>query len=110
VKDRAIFSSNLYVDESINPRKLEKIKQKINKKPLLTKVYLVTLSDNVSDLLNIFEARQLVFPYYLDHAVRVVGIFATYDAAVEWIVGITSLCKDERDDYDLKEYLSCRFS
>lgn len=47
------FAQNLYLGEGIAPEKLDKLKKRLNKKPLLAKVYLITPAR--------IQADQLVF-------------------------------------------------
>lgn len=40
------FAQNLYLGEGIAPEKLDKLKKRLNKKPLLANVYLITPARN----------------------------------------------------------------
>ena len=52
------FAPNLYLGESIASEKLDKLKKRLEKKPLLANVYLITPAKNPADQLDIFDARQ----------------------------------------------------
>lgn len=58
------FAPNLYLGESIASEKLDKLKKRLEKKPLLANVYLITPAKNPADQLDIFDARQLIQPHY----------------------------------------------
>ena len=75
------YYPGLYLGESIPEEKLDKIKKRLEKKPLLSQVILLTISRNASDQLEIFSARQLA-----------------------------QKCLKERGDCSLKEYLLCSVS
>lgn len=107
---RAIYSANLYVGEGIESRKLEKLKQKIEKKPLLCSAYLVGISRHPKDQLDIIQARQLFWRYYTENPVRVVGIFEDYEEAVDWIAESLNTCMEHQGNCNLKEYFECQFS
>lgn len=110
MKVRAVYSENLYVDDGIEIKKLDKLKSKLNKKPLFCNQYLVVLSNNATDQLEIFQGKQLIWNYYLKNPVRVVGIFEDSAGAIEWIGNITNQCYKTKGNCNLKEYLGCTFS
>ena len=68
------FAQNLYLGEGIAPEKLDKLKKRLNKKPLLANVYLITPARNPADQLDIFDARQLAQPHYKDEEFLVLGM------------------------------------
>lgn len=106
---KVIFSSSLELGDGMKAGKLDKLKKKIEKKPLLAREYLVYLSENTTGELEIMKANQLVFSYYDSHPLLVVGLFKEYDQAIEWITEITTQCLRERGDCKLKEYVKCRY-
>lgn len=101
------YHSRLYLSESISESKLDKIKQKLEKRPLLCPVYLIALSRNPGDQLEIIHAAQLVQDYYEKYPLYVIGIAAGYEEAVELVERIVQECIRTRGDCALKEYLLC---
>ena len=101
------YHSRLYLSESISDSKLDKIKKRLNTKPLLSNVYLITISQNPRDQLDILAANQLVQKFYSKHPVYVIGIASDYDEAVALIKTIVQECLKTRGDCALKEYLLC---
>jgi len=101
------YHSRIYLGESISESKLDKIKKRLKKHPLLSNVYLITISRNPVDQLEIFEAKQLVQKYYSNHPVYVVGVASGYDEAVAVVETIVQECLKTRGDCALKEYLLC---
>ena len=99
------FAQNLYLGEGIAPEKLDK--QRLNKKPLLANVYLITPARNPADQLDIFDARQLVQPHYKDEEFLVLGMASGYEDALQLIERITGECLKARGDCNLREYLLC---
>ena len=89
------FAQNLYLGEGIAPEKLDKLKKRLNKKPLLANVYLIT------------HARQLVQPHYKDEEFLVLGMASGYEDALQLIERITGECLKARGDCNLREYLLC---
>ena len=84
------FAQNLYLGEGIAPEKLDKLKKRLNKKPL-----------------DIFDARQLVQPHYKDEEFLVLGMASGYEDALQLIERITGECLKARGDCNLREYLLC---
>lgn len=105
---KLIYHPDLYLGESIRTEKLDKIKKKLERKPLLSGVFLIAISRNPSDQLEIFSAKQLAQKYYESNPVYVVGIAGDYDEAVRIVELITVNCLAQRGDCALKEYLLCQ--
>lgn len=105
--ERVRYHSKLYLSEGITGKKLDKIKKKLEKKPLLSGVFLIAVSANESDQLDIFAARQLAQPYYKKNPPYVIGITESYGEAVSLIEQLVQECLRERGDCVLKEYLLC---
>ena len=101
------FAQNLYLGEGIAPEKLDKLKKRLNKKPLLANVYLITPARNPADQLDIFAARQLVQPHYKDEEFLVLGMASGYEDALQLIERFTGECLKARGDCNLREYLLC---
>ena len=101
------FAQNLYLGEGIAPEKLDKLKKRLNKKPLLANVYLITPARNPADQLDIFDARQLAPPHYKDEEFLVLGMASGYEDALQLIERITGECLKARGDCNLREYLLC---
>lgn len=102
------YHPKLYLGESINGEKLDKIKKKLENKPLVSGVFLVALSRNPSDQLEIYNAKQLVQKYYAKYPPYVVGIAGNYDEAVRMVEQMVRECMKKRGDCALKEYLLCQ--
>ncbi len=102
-----IFYPKLYIGEGIKERKLDKIKKKLETKPLLSNVYVLTFAQNSSDQLEFFDARLLAQSFYKDYPLQVVGIAKDYTDALKLVERIVQECLDSRGDCRLKEYLVC---
>lgn len=101
------YHPGIYLGESIRKEKLDKIKKKLENKPLFSGVFLITLSRNASDQLEIYDAKQLVQSYYKKNPPHVIGIAGNYDEAVALVEKIVQECLNIRGDCALKEYLLC---
>lgn len=101
------YHPRLYLGDSINEKKLDKIKKKLERKPLTTGVFLIAMSRNSYDQLDIFSARLLVQRYYTKNPPYVVGIAGSHEEAVAMVEQLVQECLNARGDCALKEYLRC---
>lgn len=101
------YYEKLYLGESIDAQKLEKIKKKLETYPLFSGVFVITISRNPSDQLEIYEAKQLVQKYYQNNPPYIIGITKSKEEAIAIIRQIVEECMDARGDCALKEYLKC---
>lgn len=101
------YHPNLYLGESINAQKLDKIKRKLEKKPLLSGVFVLALSKNPKDQLEFYAARELVQRYYEKNPPCVVGLAGSYEEAMGLVERLAQDCLRARGDCALKEYLIC---
>lgn len=102
------YLPDLYLGESIREEKLDKIKKKLENKPLLSGVFLIALSRNPSDQLEIYNAKLLAQKYYAKYPPCVAGIAGNYDEAVRMVEQMVQECMEKRGDCALKEYLLCQ--
>ncbi len=101
------FYPKLYLGEGIKGTKLDKIIRRLEAKPLLANVYVITFAQNPSDQLEFFDARQLAQGYYDNLPLQVIGIAKDYTDALEVVERIVQECVNSRGDCKLKEYLVC---
>lgn len=101
------YRPTLYLGDSISGEELDKIKKKLEKNPLLSGVFLIAISNNTSDQLNIFDAKQMIQSYYRKHPPYVIGIAGSWEEAVELVERLVQECLNARGDCSLKEYLLC---
>uniref|UniRef100_UPI00405770CD hypothetical protein n=1 Tax=Acetatifactor sp. TaxID=1872090 RepID=UPI00405770CD len=104
---KLIYHPKLYLGESISDSKLDKIKKRLEKKPLLCDAYLIAVSRNPHNQLEFFSANQLVQNYYNQYPAYVIGIASNYNEAVAVVEQIVQECLQARGDCALKEYLLC---
>ena len=76
------YHPRLYLGDSINVNKLDKIKKRLESRPLFSGVFLIAMSRNPSDQLDIYEAKQLVQGYYKRNPPYVVGLAGNYGEAL----------------------------
>ena len=99
------FSDKLYIGESIDIQKLDKIKKSLWNTPVLTKIFLITISANPTEQLDIIESKYLTYSYYNTHPLHVVGLAKSNSEAVGLVQKIVQDCLDTQGDVDLKAFL-----
>ncbi|MCI9338655.1 MAG: hypothetical protein HFH93_14170 [Lachnospiraceae bacterium] len=101
------YHPNLYLGNGIKKKKLDKIKKKLENRPVFSGVFLICVSRNPHDQLDIYQARQLCQPYYRKYPPYVVGIARSREDAFLLVEQIVTQCLRSRGDCLLKEYLQC---
>ncbi len=99
------FYPRLYVGKSV--KNLNKIKAKLKKHSKLLDVYVITLSKNEFDQLEIHKAGYLSQKYYRMNPPYVIGIASDYDEAVDIVQQIAGEAFAAQGNCKLKEYLAC---
>ena len=106
--EKVRYHSKLYLSEGITGKKLDKIKKKLDElSDYLKIIFLIAVSVNPSDQLDIFEARLLAQSYFEKNPPYVIGIAENRQEAVLLVEQIVQECLRERGDCALKEYLLC---
>ena len=108
MRDKLLFQEKIYFGDSMKERKPAKLKKKIEKNPLLSSYYVIAISENPNNQLDIIQTRQLIQSYYSRYPLKVVGVATDRDEAFEIIEKIAQECFRERGDCALREYLSCQ--
>ena len=102
-----MYHPTLYLGGSIRKEKLDRIKKKLERRPGFSGVFLISISRNASDQLDIYEARQLCQSYYRKYPPFVVGIAGSREEALQLVERMVTDCLRDRGDCALKEYLRC---
>lgn len=101
------FHSKLYLGDSIDEKKLGRIKRRLLLHPLLAKVYLIMPSANPSDQLDIIEAKEFARTYYNGRIFTIVGVAESKSEAIRIIKRMAEDCILEKGNCNLREFLSC---
>lgn len=101
------FHPRLYLGESMKDKKVDKIKKKLETRPLFSGVFVITLSRNSSDQLEIYDGKLLCQSYYKKNPPYVIGLAGNWEEAIGLVERIVTECVSARGDCRLKEYLQC---
>ncbi|OYO51279.1 hypothetical protein C8E03_10137 [Lachnotalea glycerini] len=100
-----IWYRNLYVGETARKRKHE-IVWKVKHKAGMLGVYLISLSSNQENLLDIIDSSMLIQPYYEKEDIFIVGIACGYDEALELTTRIIETLYKKTGDFKIRQYLT----
>lgn len=104
-KRKIAFSPKLYFGEGMSANDLEALRDKIMNYPLLSNVFLLILSENDSDQIDLISSKYLAQRFYGVHPIKVVGIANDREDAVSLVLKMTEDCFTFRKDCMLKEFL-----
>lgn len=102
-----IFRNNLYLGESMDTRKVGRLKRMLKKNPVFANLYVIIPAANPADQLDILDARQLEQPHYNGIQLEIVGMASNHSEALGVIEKIVRECLEARGDCNLREYLAC---
>ena len=100
-----LFHKKLYVDEEISKHKRKTIKN-LKYSKLMLGVYVITLSNNPNDELDIIPSYVLMQKIYKDMELIVVGIASDRDNALELLNRMTYGCLNETGNVSFKQYFN----
>lgn len=95
----------LYIGEGLLEENIDKLLWKLRFRPQKANLYVILISENPSDQLDIVHSRYLNTKLYDKRTLPLVGIAATYEEAVELICKITDECMAHTGSAYLKQFL-----
>ncbi|MDR2044557.1 MAG: hypothetical protein LBQ15_09375 [Clostridium sp.] len=99
------YRPSLYLSESINRKKLGKIKRELASRPFRARVYLLATARSGSDQLEIYSSRLLEQDCCRSSPPYIVGIAKTREEAIGLVERIVGDCLKARGDCAVREYL-----
>jgi hypothetical protein len=100
------WMENYYIGEGIkNPAK---IRSKIDQGKLVPGIYLVTLSDNPGNILEIIPAAQLLQRALLEICPEIIGMAGGKEEALELVTNLVRMVYAETGSVSVQEYLKNR--
>ena len=103
------FSNKLYIGESINKKKLGFYKLGLKQGRGFIKIYLLTLSNNDSDQIDIIHNSMLKQHLYRKLPLRVVGLSNSREEALEIVNRIICETLENTGNANIKDYLIKNF-
>ena len=98
-----IWSENMYIGKQLS-EKGEKIKKKLNRKLFLPDVFLITRPTNEDNLFDIFQSKELLFPYHKRREIIVCGLAKDKEEALTLVTTMLEDMYRETGGLCSKEY------
>ena len=99
-----VWYDDLFVGESISPRRKKRIIRKVNRRSILGAEYLLTLSANPDNLIDIISTQVVRQRYYPRKDLVVIGLAGNYEEALLLAGEIVSGIYAVQGDFNLREF------
>ena len=99
-----VWYDDLFVGESISPRRKKRIIRKVNRRSILGAEYLLTLSVNPDNLIDIISTQVVRQRYYPRKDLVVIGLAGNYEEALLLAGEIVSGIYAVQGDFNLREF------
>lgn len=99
-----IWYDDLFVGESISPRKKKRIIRKVNRRSIFGSAYLLTLATNPENLIDIIETRVVRQRYYPTKDLVVIGLAGDQEEAMMLAGEIISGIYAVQGNFALREF------
>lgn len=103
------YSQRLYLGNSISEKKLRRIKRYIRHGNGQVGLYVISLSENEHNQLDITNIVMFKQRFYRKFNIRIVGIVSSYDEAVDTVMSILDETLEKTGTVDMKSYLTNEF-
>lgn len=101
------YHTKLYLGDSIDAEKLDKLKKMLEENPLFSGIFVIYISNNPSNQLDIIDSRMLTQSYYRKLSLYIVGLAGSHEEAIGLVKTMIEDCMQARKDCFIKEYLLC---
>ena len=99
------WTSRLYVGERMKKKK-NKVMTSINNQEATLGVYCIAFASHPSNLFDILDANELLFPHYKKSEVRIVGIAKGKEEAIDLVQSMLMEMYHKTGDFDVKAYFT----
>jgi len=100
-----LWTSRLYIGEKVKKKK-DKVIASINNREATFGVYCIAFASHPSNLFDILEANELLFPHYLNSEVRIVGLAKGKQEAIELIQKMLLEVYHTTGNFDVRAYFT----
>ena len=69
-------------------------------------VFCISFASNKDNLFDIMDANQLLFPYYKDKEIKIIGLAKGRGEAIEIVHDMIMEVYKERGDFDVRSYFT----
>jgi hypothetical protein len=100
-----LWTSRLYIGDKMKKKK-EKVMASINNREATFGVYCIAFASHPSNLFEIIEANELLFPHYQKSEVRIVGLAKGKEEAVILVQDMLLDVYNKTGDFDVRTYFT----
>lgn len=97
--------SNLYIGDRMQKR-IDRVMASIDKREVTYNVYCIAIATSDHNLLDIIDANELLFPYYRNRTMKVVGLAKGKQEAVQLVEQIIVRVYQETGGFDVRAYFT----
>lgn len=95
----------LYLD-SVTKKHQNRIKRRIEKGKHTVSIYCIALATNEKNLLDIYVANELLFPYYRKREMTIIGLASSKENALELVVELINDVYQETGKLDVRTFFA----
>ncbi len=100
-----LWTTRLYVGDKMKKKK-EKVIASINNSEATFGVYCISFASQPSNLFDIMEANQLLFPHYKKSEIHIVGLAKGKEEAVSLVQNMLMEVYNKTGDFDVRAYFT----
>ena len=100
-----IWYDDLFVGKSISQHRKKRVIRKVNRRSILGNEYLLTLSANPDNLIDIISTRVVRQRYYPRKELVVIGLAGNYEEALMLAGEIVCSIYEVQGDFQLRDYV-----
>lgn len=93
----------LYLD-SVTKKNLRKIKRRMERRKINLRVYCVALASNEKNLLDIYSTNELLFQYYRQKDIKVIGLAFSKESAIQLVADIVNDVYQQTGRLDVRTF------
>lgn len=98
------WSNQLFLSKSIKKHNLDKIKKSIENRKFTCSIYCISLASNPKNLLDIYNSKELLFPYYKKNDIHIIGLAKSKNQAYDLVIDIIEEIHRNTGDFKVREY------
>lgn len=93
----------LYLD-SVTKKNLRKIKRRMERRKINLRVYCIALASNEKNLLDIYSTNELLFQYYRQKDIKVIGLASSKESAIQLVSDIVNDVYQQTGRLDVRTF------
>lgn len=99
------WTSRLYVGDRMKKKK-DKAISSINNSEITSDVYCITFASHPSNLFDIINANELLFPHYKRSQIQIVGLAKGKDEAIDLVQDMLTEVYHKTGAFDVRSYFT----